>query len=437
MSAQPAPTRKPRAKKSAKSKKSTRFLSVRMYDVGFGDCYLLTIPVADGQNLKILFDCGSIKLGAHSESMRKVVQHVIDDLRDDPAKAPHVDVVVATHRHRDHILGFDDQAWSAVEVGEVWMPWTEKPGDPIALKLRTQQMRMAEHLVSRLEKALRAAPNDKMLQLGSYLALNALTNDGAVRTLQTGFVGEPLRRYLAEEDPTASWFTTPVLPGVTIHVLGPSHDESVINEMDPPLGESYLKMMETGSDDLAEHPLPFNQDWTITAADYAADYGELDRDLPSDRRDQIRLASSGGDDAMAMVLDKALNGTSLVLVIQVGNAMLLFPGDAQWGTWRLALANHADLLKSVTFYKVGHHGSHNATPRDFVDQYLGASGQPVQLMISVNPTDNWPSVPKQELLDAFQQKKGCKVARSDKPAEAAAAGFTLIGENVIEAKIPF
>ena len=35
---------------------------VRMYDVGFGDCFLVTINLA-GVTTKILFDCGSIKAG--------------------------------------------------------------------------------------------------------------------------------------------------------------------------------------------------------------------------------------------------------------------------------------------------------------------------------------------------------------------------------------
>jgi hypothetical protein len=46
-----------------------------MYDVGFGDCFLLRIPCPNGKVAKVLFDCGSIKIGANQ--MKDVVQQVI------------------------------------------------------------------------------------------------------------------------------------------------------------------------------------------------------------------------------------------------------------------------------------------------------------------------------------------------------------------------
>jgi hypothetical protein len=48
-----------------------------------------------------------------------------------------------------------------------------------------------------------------------------------------------------------------------------------------------------------------------------------------------------------------------------------FP-ETEWGTWNATLNNpfHSKLLERLTFYKVGHHGSHNATPMSFVDRYV-------------------------------------------------------------------
>ena len=82
---------------------------------------------------------------------------------------------------------------------------------------------------------------------------------------------------------------------------------------------------------------------------------------------------------MALQLDSATNNTSLVLAIELGGKdVLLFVGDAQAGNWRswescTWTANDkkneprsvtaADLLNRTIFYKVGHHGSHNATMR--------------------------------------------------------------------------
>jgi hypothetical protein len=64
-------------------------------------------------------------------------------------------------------------------------------------------------------------------------------------------------------------------------------------------------------------------------------------------------------------LDSVMNNTSVVLLLEVGNRKLLFPGDAQIENWAYALKNKkwCDLLKDVNLYKVGHHGSLNATPK--------------------------------------------------------------------------
>ena len=50
---------------------------------------------------------------------------------------------------------------------------------------------------------------------------------------------------------------------------------------------------------------------------------------------------------------------------------LLFPGDAQWENWQWALLQPGigDLLKGVDVYKVGHHGSRNATPKELWNHF--------------------------------------------------------------------
>jgi hypothetical protein len=73
------------------------------------------------------------------------------------------------------------------------------------------------------------------------------------------------------------------------------------------------------------------------------------------------------------ILDSALNNTSLILLFEVKGTgeplRLLFPGDAQIENWEYALKKapekdrNLDLLRQVDLYKVGHHGSRNATPR--------------------------------------------------------------------------
>ncbi len=414
-----------------------RVLSVRMYDVGFGDCFLLRIPTTDGKNLKVLFDCGSIKQGAMP--LEKVIQQVIADVRDDPRGPARIDVVVATHRHRDHVSGFANPAWGEVEVREVWMPWTEQPDDPQARHIRDTQAQLAAQLERRLALRLTAAadPETPMpLKSSLEMARNAMSNENAMRTLYQGFAGQPVRRYLPKPGDPTPWFTVPVLSGVPVFVLGPSRDPKIILDLDPPGGQSYLKWIESGNDGQTGHPKPFSEDWVVTTAEYESQYPILaQRVLPLDRT-AVQNTNVGLEEELAATLDKALNGTSLMLVFQIDGATLLFPGDAQWGTWNLALENpdFRKLLKATNYYKVGHHGSHNATPVEFVEQVLGSN---FWAMVSTHQMDNWPKIPKIELLEKLTQKPGSKIVRSDQPQEATKPGFSVDNDGVIEARIPF
>ena len=69
-------------------------------------------------------------------------------------------------------------------------------------------------------------------------------------------------------------------------------------------------------------------------------------------------------------LDDALNNTSLILLLEVGGLSMLFPGDAQIENWQFTLDRLDDRARAeeeaapdIDLYKVGHHGSRNATPR--------------------------------------------------------------------------
>ena len=104
-----------------------------------------------------------------------------------------------------------------------------------------------------------------------------------------------------------------------------------------------------------------------------------------------------------------------MLAFECGDQMLLFPGDAQWGTRDRAIADPAKkrLLAATTFLKVGHHGSHNATPRRYVEQIL--SDTVVAAFVSVAPTGikSWSQIPRPPLLQTLG--KHCDVLiRSDR-----------------------
>jgi len=104
--------------------------------------------------------------------------------------------------------------------------------------------------------------------------------------------------------------------------------------------------------------------------------------LPADGRwFARRLSALRGAQIFEIVtaLDNQMNNTSVILLFEFGGRKLLFPGDAQLENWRYALHEVGDgveaeknvkLLSDIDFFKVGHHGSLNATPKRMLWAHL-------------------------------------------------------------------
>lgn len=132
---------------------------------------------------------------------------------------------------------------------------------------------------------------------------------------------------------------------------------------------------------------------------------------------------------LAMQLDNRTNNTSLVLAFEFKDSgrVLLFAADAQVGNWLSwqdtrwtvngATVTGPDLLARTIYYKVGHHGSHNATLREkglerMVSKDLAA-------FIPTNEEDarkvRWGQMPFRLLLDALAERCRERVIRADDP----------------------
>jgi beta-lactamase superfamily II metal-dependent hydrolase len=390
---------------------------VRMYRVGFGDCFLIRIPSEDTERL-ILVDCGVHTASKGGVPLDEVVERVIADVTDLVGE-PRIDVVVATHRHRDHVEGFDNPAWMNVNVDEVWLPWTENPKDPLARRLLSRQSRRAMHLAE-----LSADHNTERWLAIRALANNSLKNAAAMAMLHHGFAGAATRRYLPSSScGRSASFTTSALPGVTVHVLGPSRDEAIIRDIEPPAGGTYLRTGRGGNALTIQGPnLPFDR-FIVPKDDYRERFAHLML-----RSEGTVVAASRTDPlAAAAALEQAVNGTSLMLAFEYRGITLVFAGDAQWGTWNAALddAKRNGILTRADFYKVGHHGSHNATPREFVESCLhGAQFALVPVARTNIPA--FSEIPRLLLLEALADPQRCEhVIRSDAPPETAPESVTV------------
>jgi hypothetical protein len=214
----------------------------------------------------------------------------------------------------------------------------------------------------------------------------------------------------------------------------------VIRDMDPPAGEAYLRMIGLQLEEEDPVTAPFNSAWVLDESDLARDDVWQHLRLNGNEKKRVHAITAEDRFAVSVGLDKAINGTSLVIVLEVGDAVLLFPADAQWGSWDyiLADADRRAVVERTTFLKVGHHGSHNATPRDFVELLKGRgarANKTLTAMVSTHSMKNWPKIPKKELLQALGEVTP-RLARSDLGGGPAVEGFDQWGEDVIELQIP-
>jgi hypothetical protein len=423
-------------------------VTVRMYRQGLGDCFLLAFATADAERpCYLLIDCG-VLLGTPkaAQTMQQVARHIQE------ATGGRLDVLVVTHEHWDHVSGFEQarDLFDELDVGEVWAAWTEDPEDRLANRLRQgrrARLQQAAASVAQLHALGLSEEADAVSPLLGFFGELAADGrpTGVERAMDFALAkGDRLRCLRPGE-------RSPKLPrvsGARVYVLGPPRDEALLFSSDPRSGEAYGLALGASKTDAEDSLLadPFDQHCRLEEAKAKRHaffrkvyYGEpgdkgkerYDRYLAWRRIDADFLSVTN---ELALKLDSDTNNTSLVLAFELspGGKVLLFPGDAQAGNWRswhtLALKDAegrrldaADLLGRTVLYKVGHHGSHNATLR----------GQGLELMtdpdlvalIPVNEEmahrpkggnpDGW-DMPFGPLLSALVEKARGRVIRADR-----------------------
>lgn len=435
-------------------------IRIRMYRLGVGDCFLLTLPRPDGTPFQMLIDCG---IHAAETGGPDRIRKVAEDIRTETGGR--LDVIVGTHEHWDHLSGFfhAPDIFAACAAKAIWCAWTENPADPFAQSLVSSRQQAVAALWGAVRR-LRIA-GDHGATGGTWEGVLGFFGDSPGTGARAKAAADALRKLVTSEadiaylEPGAPPFDS-VSDDWRIFVLGPPRNLALLKHMDPrkgsgegyPLAETAMAATNLAAAVGADDDPPFDSRFQIPLdltqtlpffgerywADAVPDPVDDGEDGAQDWR-RIGNAWLDGAEGLALKLDRLTNNTSLVLAIEVGpktatdNPVLLFAADAQIGNWlswqNVVWPDYAgrqvsgpDLLRRTVVYKVGHHASQNAT------LMTGGLETMEHLRLALVPTSakmaakvRWGTLPWPHLLTRLESAASDAVLRSDTGVAAGAA----------------
>jgi hypothetical protein len=475
--AKPAKPAKKKATTKAKKKAVQGAVRVRMYRQGLGDCFLLSFPGAKGKDVHVLIDCGVI-LGTPDPVPK--MEQVVKDIA--ATTGGRIDLLIGTHEHWDHLSGFVQakEQFDKLEVGAVWLSWLEDPHDDDARKLRAgrkQKLAALRMGLARLGARLGAADDNtrklakQAIEVLSFFGPDEGAPAGGLGAAgkSGGTIGDAMD-WLQKKGPKycrpGDLLRLPDAEDVRVYALGPPTDVTMLHKLLPSRSgnETYGVALRATDYDGAffaalfpppalgaaddrtpeqaaayEQSMPFDPAYRIPEDEARRDpffqdyYGAPGNDPDGWRR--IGSDWLGGAAELALQLDSYTNNTSLALAFELpGGGVLLFPGDAQVGNW-LSWHNVTwkdgqeelkvtakDLLNRTVLYKVGHHGSHNATLREKGLEMMISPGLVAMLPVDekiAHDIKHWIQMPFKPLLDQLGKRTEDHIFWADRQPGAA------------------
>jgi hypothetical protein len=388
-------------------------IRVRMYRVGFGDFFLVTYRGDGGKPVHIIIDCGVFKGTSGAGDLGSISLAVNNMARITEGK---VALIVVTHRHADHIAGFAKCAdiFTKLTVEAIWMSVWESQY-PAVRRHQAQLTSAASSLVAHFSGPA-VAPSKDTDTVRGFMA-NALGepehggNAFALRILNGRISKVTPDYYQADQEPNlpASFKTAEI----KAKILGPPPiaDLQLMKMMDLKKGvDQYLAEASVGTPDFRPpfarvwderkgskaFPSECFNEWSAIARDGQKGLGHSSEQAAKLMIKAMKGAQPDAALLAATQLNSFLNNQSLVVLFTIKGKNLLFVGDAQAGNWKHwtfgtddPTKNTADhmtkdaqtILTSLDFYKVGHHGSGNATPKAVVG-LMGKGNQKFAAMCS-------------------------------------------------------
>lgn len=417
-------------------------VELRLYCHGLGDCHLVGLPADDGTTAWVMIDCGIHTSMPGGPGLVAAVAKDVESVTGGKLLA-----IAGTHEHWDHNSGFHPSAklFNHFEVGNVWFAWTENPAD----KQGQQLDKFKEEAVDTL-----ALAQAKMPKSPEYVALGAAI--GSILGFfgrddqMFGIKGQESRaarnnlRVLSKSQPPAYLEPGEVIniPGVSkvrCYVLGPPRDAKLLrlldsdaltyrlDGVDPVLSALRSSLEKRAPEDDPQSPFDGDEGEDFSAVrEKTAFLIDHYANEPSRTIDHDWMQSACD---LALQLDSKTNNTSLVLAFEIIDSghVLLFAADAQVGNWsswehvkfpaapgRPAVTG-AELLSRTVFYKVGHHGSRNATASK------GGLELMTRLEVAFNPTNevmaknvHWNDIPAIKLNEELERRTNRRLIQSDR-----------------------
>jgi len=442
-------------------------VTVRMYRHGFGDCFLLAFSgTKKNKPCYVLIDCGvKYQSSPGMQNLKGVAENI------KKATGGHIDILVITHEHYDHLAGFDQKyssvsktIFDSMSFDEVWVAWIAELGNQyeynphLLLHFQYQALLEAGNRLKATGIKAYADCADRVFELIYDSVLSGNAFDYVLKRV-------PLPRYLKPGDPP---ILVEKIPKIRVYVLGPPADPDYLKDMKPgedsdvyepihfapdedlifsasimesrkkPLPRVWKdwpknlhpfdKRLEIGVDEAKDPKLAEKKIGEKLADFFIKKYGFDDKEEGNgDKWRRIDNDWLTAAEALALKLEYVVNNTSLALAIEFidSGKVLLFSADAQIGnirswheyTWTIEEkpVKIDKLLERTVLYKVGHHGSHNATLKNMELELMKSP----DLVAMIPLTDKeetgvgYNGIPHIPLLDELNIKAKGRVIRSD------------------------
>jgi beta-lactamase superfamily II metal-dependent hydrolase len=390
-------------------------LLVRVYNIGLGDCIYLRVPDS-GRDVSILIDCGNKfnKL----EVLGKCIEHLKKELPDAGHGKKRLDLLVVSHPHEDHHKGFEEEFLTDIQIDHIWL-------SP-AFDMEYPQAKGFHALRDAAARAINA------LESLSGLALGEMSEEVRdVLSLSKSEALEMLNDKLPKLNGILPEYVTADTPKDKLKIFT---DSNIKLKVLAPMGNIdgyYLGGEGLVASTSGMTPEAMVKGYEKIFPDLDAVEAKSPQNISTQDFKLLRSRIQANALAAAAVAGHVENNLSVVLLLEWHGRRLLFSGDAEWseahngavqagssnGSWNVMWQERkADLSQSLDFYKIGHHGSENATPWKPPDPITGKE-HPINAILnkllpipavgekphayavaSTERTKRWPSIPNAALL---------------------------------------